>query len=43
MEALLECCCGTDIHKDTIEICILRGLSEKPYDTRKVRENSAFR
>ena len=30
MQALLECCCGIDIRKDMIEICILKGLSEKP-------------
>lgn len=30
MEALLECCCGIDVHKDMIETCIIKGLSDKP-------------
>jgi len=30
MQALLECCCGIDIHKDMIEACILKGKGNKP-------------
>lgn len=30
MEALMYCCCGLDVHKDIIEACILRGLTEQP-------------
>jgi transposase len=31
MEALLECCCGLDVHKGEITACLLTGgLSEKP-------------
>ena len=30
MQALLECCCGIDVHKDMIEVCILKGKGNKP-------------
>jgi len=31
LPALLECCCGLDVHRDTIVACILRGsLDEEP-------------
>ncbi len=30
MQALLECCCGVDVHKDMIEVCILKGTGNKP-------------
>lgn len=31
MEDILDCCCGLDIHKDTIVACLLKGsLNEKP-------------
>lgn len=26
MQAILECCCGVDVHKDMIEACIIQGL-----------------
>ena len=30
MQALLECCCGIDVHRDIVEVCILKGLSDEP-------------
>lgn len=30
MEALLECCCGIDVHKDILQACIVKGLTDKP-------------
>lgn len=30
MEALLECCCGIDVHRDTLQVCILKGLMDTP-------------
>jgi transposase len=30
MQALLECCCGVDVHRDMIEVCILKGESDQP-------------
>lgn len=30
MDALLECCCGMDIHRDMVEACILKGLTNEP-------------
>lgn len=30
MQALLECCCGMDIHRDMVEVCILKGLTSEP-------------
>lgn len=30
MEALLECCCGIDVHRDTLQVCILKGLTDNP-------------
>lgn len=30
MEALLECCCGVDVHRDTLQVCILKGLTDDP-------------
>ncbi len=32
MEALLECCCGIDVHRDTLQVCILKGLTEHKGD-----------
>ena len=31
MQALLECCCGVDVHKDMIEVCIIKGTKRKRY------------
>lgn len=28
MEAVLECCCGLDVHRDTVVACVLRGSRE---------------
>lgn len=28
--ALLECCCGIDVHRDIIEACILKGATDSP-------------
>lgn len=30
MEALLECCCGVDVHRDILQVCILKGLTDDP-------------
>lgn len=30
MEALLECCCGLDVHRDILQACIVKGLSDNP-------------
>lgn len=30
MQALLECCCGIDVHRDMVEVCILRGTTDEP-------------
>lgn len=30
MQALLDCCCGADVHRDKIEACILKGRKKKP-------------
>lgn len=30
MEALLKCCCGVDVHRDMIQPCILKGLTDNP-------------
>lgn len=30
MEALLECCCGIDVHRDSLQVCILKGLTDEP-------------
>ncbi len=30
MQALLFCCCGVDVHRDILEVCILKGLSDEP-------------
>ena len=29
MEDILDCCCGLDIHKESIIACILKGPSKK--------------
>jgi len=29
MQALLNCCCGLDIHKDIIQSCILKGNADE--------------
>ena len=26
MQAILECCCGVDVHRDMIEACIIKGI-----------------
>ena len=26
MQAILECCCGVDVHRDMIEACIIKGV-----------------
>lgn len=39
MEDILECCCGLDIHKESIVACILQGpLSEKLKPQSEIRE-----
>lgn len=30
MQTLLECCCGVDVHKDKLEVCILKGKGKRP-------------
>jgi transposase len=30
MEALLECCCGVDVHRDILQVCIIKGLTDNP-------------
>jgi transposase len=30
VEALLECCCGVDVHKDILQACILKGRTDNP-------------
>jgi transposase len=35
MQALLDCCCGVDIHRDVLEACILKGDSDTPKIIRK--------
>lgn len=30
MEALLECCCGIDVHRDILQVCILKGITNDP-------------
>lgn len=30
MQALLPCCCGVDVHRDVVQACILKGLSDNP-------------
>lgn len=30
MEALLDCCCGVDVHRDKLEVCILKGKGKRP-------------
>ena len=35
MQALLECCCGLDIHRDMLEACVLKGDSDTPEIIRK--------
>ena len=30
MEALLECCCGIDVHRDSLQVCIIKGLTDNP-------------
>jgi hypothetical protein len=35
MLALLDCCCGLDVHKDIIQACILKGSpDEEPISIR---------
>jgi len=36
MEAVLECCCGLDVHRDNVVACILKGPNgQKPERTIK--------
>ena len=36
MEAILECCCGLDVHRDTVVACLLKGPQDlKPEATLK--------
>lgn len=28
MQPILECCCGIDVHKDMVEVCIIKGTKE---------------
>ncbi|MCR4435104.1 MAG: transposase [Clostridiales bacterium] len=35
MQALLNCCCGVDVHRDMIEVCILKGKGKKPNTIRE--------
>lgn len=30
MQALLTCCCGVDVHRDMLEACILKGITDEP-------------
>lgn len=30
MQALLECCCGIDVHRDRLQACIIKGLTDHP-------------
>ena len=30
MRALLDCCCGVDVHDEIIEACVLKGLVDEP-------------
>jgi transposase len=30
VEALLECCCGIDVHRDILQACILKGRTDNP-------------
>ena len=30
METLLDCCCGIDVHRDILQVCILKGSSDNP-------------
>lgn len=39
MEDLLECCCGLDIHKESIVACLLKGpVSTERKTHREIRE-----
>lgn len=31
MQAILECCCGVDVHKDMIEACIIQGIENPKF------------
>lgn len=31
MQAILECCCGVDVHKDIIEACIIQGVNNPKF------------
>lgn len=35
MKALLNCCCGIDVHRDMVEVCILKGGGNKPVAIRE--------
>jgi transposase len=38
MEAILECCCGLDVHRDNVVACILKG----PHDQKPERTIKTF-
>ena len=41
MEAILEICCGLDVHRDNIVACVIKGtLDSKP--TSEIRKFSAL-
>ena len=31
MEAIIECCCGVDVHKEMIEACIIKGVDSPTF------------
>ena len=31
MQPILECCCGIDVHKDMVEVCIIKGTTETTF------------
>lgn len=33
MEAILECCCGLDVHRDNVVACLLKGPNEQKPET----------
>ncbi|EGO64338.1 IS110 family transposase, partial [Acetonema longum] len=32
MQALLDCCCGVDVHRDSLQVCILKGVTDHPQE-----------
>ncbi len=35
MQPVLECCCGIDVHKDMVEVCIVKGLKDPTFIRRQ--------